>query len=89
MLAENIQATDEVRNLGVCSTLLTLATFIARFHDTTSYRLRLKYCALCDTVCDKNDLMTIRKDSEARQNIADVVIDWIQDPVTVLLTPLR
>lgn len=87
MLVENVQTTEEVRNIDVCPTLLTLACFIARFHDATSYRLRLKYCTLCDTVFEKNEIMSIRKDNEARQNIVDVVIEWIQDPATVSKLP--
>ena|ERR1700761_859839 len=41
-------------------------------------RLRLKFCLLCDAVCDRADVLNFRRDDPARQKILDILAEWMQ-----------
>lgn len=58
--------------------MLTLASFIARFGSLTSLRIKIKFCNLCDSVCERPDTLTLHKDSSARHSILDIIMEWIQ-----------
>ncbi|KAJ7620066.1 hypothetical protein FB45DRAFT_146957 [Roridomyces roridus] len=77
----NVRA-DEIMSIDVGQTIVSLALFIARFDSYSAARLRLKFCALCDAVCDRTDTLTLRKDSPARQKILDIVMEWMQSAPT-------
>lgn len=68
--------------IDISPTMLTLASFMARFDDSESFRLKIKFCVMCENVCDRTDTLTLRKDSWARHRILDMVIDWMQ-PISV------
>ncbi|CCM02314.1 uncharacterized protein FIBRA_04405 [Fibroporia radiculosa] len=76
---ENSQCLEELRSFDLCSTLAVIAGFIGRYHDVVSYRLRLKFCNLCEGVFDQAENITMRKDNSDRQKIADIIIEWTQD----------
>ncbi|KAJ7458402.1 hypothetical protein B0H11DRAFT_187286 [Mycena galericulata] len=69
---------EEIMSIDISLTMLSLASFIARFDPQSASRLRLKFCALCDAVCDRTDTLTLRKDNPARQKILDIVMEWMQ-----------
>lgn len=71
---------DEVEHIDISTTLVALAGFIARFNNPLSYRIRLKLCALCDCVCERTETLTLRRDTNARHLIIDILMEWIQDP---------
>lgn len=73
-------------SIDISLTLLALASFIARFDPQAASRLRLKFCALCDAVCDRTDTLTLRKDNPARQKILDIVMEWMQTVPTVCIS---
>ncbi|TFY54349.1 hypothetical protein EVJ58_g8920 [Rhodofomes roseus] len=79
VLVENAQYLEEIRGMDLGSTLAVIASFIGRFHDVSSYRLRLKFCSLCEGVFSQGESIAMRKDSSNRQKIADIVTEWIQD----------
>ncbi|KAH9927288.1 uncharacterized protein B0H18DRAFT_1161603 [Fomitopsis serialis] len=80
VLVENDQYLEEIRSMDLGSTLAVIASFMGRFHDLNSYRLRLKFCSLCEGVFSQGESIAMRKDSSNRQKIADIVTEWIQDP---------
>ncbi|GBE80125.1 hypothetical protein SCP_0213280 [Sparassis crispa] len=80
VLVENVQNVEEMRGIDIGSTLLILAGFITRLHDPSSSRIKIKYCGLCESVFKQAETIIIRKDTDTRQNVVDIVIDWIQDP---------
>ncbi|KAH9948737.1 hypothetical protein B0H21DRAFT_787622 [Amylocystis lapponica] len=82
VLIDNVQNFEEVRGIDINATILVLASYIGRFQDSLSYRLRLKYCGLCDAVFSQAETITMRKDSVTRQKIVDIVIEWVVDPMT-------
>ncbi|KAJ7821199.1 hypothetical protein B0H14DRAFT_2831907 [Mycena olivaceomarginata] len=81
---------DEIMSIDISSTMHSLALFIARFDAQAASRLRLKFLMLCDSVCDRPDTLTLRRDNPARQKILDIVMDWMQmAPTSQDLTPMQ
>ncbi|GLB34218.1 putative GTPase-activator protein for Ras-like GTPases [Lyophyllum shimeji] len=79
LLVENTHGTmEDVMSIDVSSTMLTLASFMARFTGSGSFRLKTKFCVMCESVCDRTNTLAVRKDSSARHNILDIIIGWIQ-----------
>jgi hypothetical protein len=76
---------EEVEDIDISISLVALAGFIARFNNPLSYRIRLKLCALCDSVCERTDTLALRRDTSARHTIIDILMEWIQDPSSVRL----
>lgn len=74
---------EEVQDIDISETLLTLTGFIARYNSSFSHRVRTKLCGLCDSVCARKETLILRSDTLARQEIIDTIMDWIQDPAQV------
>ncbi|KAF7975643.1 hypothetical protein HWV62_9093 [Athelia sp. TMB] len=70
---------QEVGGIDISETLVTLTGFIARYNNPVSHRIRIKLCALCDSICERTDTLILRSDTTARQEIVDMIMDWIQD----------
>jgi neurofibromin 1 len=84
LLVEHAQVPmEETLSININTTLLALASFIARFNNFTSQRIKIKFCSLCDSVCDHADSLTLRKDTNTRHKTLDIVMDWIKNPSTV------
>ena len=83
VLSENVHnLTEDLRAIDIPATLYTLATFISRIEDTdaASLRLKIKFCVLCNSVFGRSEPVMMRnKESNMRQNIADIIVDWVQD----------
>lgn len=80
LMVENAQAQDEVLTVDMTPTLYSLATFINTFDSIPAYRIRLKFCALCDSVFSRPDMLRKDSTSSHRQKILDILLGWIQDP---------
>ncbi|KAG5648701.1 hypothetical protein DXG03_000048 [Asterophora parasitica] len=79
LLVENSHGTmEDVMSIDVSSTMSTLASFMTRFTGPPSFRLKTKFCAMCESVCNRTDTLAVRKDSSARHHILDIIIGWIQ-----------
>ncbi|TFK46902.1 hypothetical protein OE88DRAFT_1666689 [Heliocybe sulcata] len=84
LLIENVEAPgEELVGFDINSTLLALAGFIGRFHDPASYKIRIKFCALCDSIYGRNETLVIRRDTSASHDLLDIVIDWVLDPTQI------
>ncbi|KAF8165773.1 hypothetical protein B0H34DRAFT_794124 [Crassisporium funariophilum] len=78
LVSENTQVSlEDVMNIDMSSSMQTLANFIARFSGPSSYRIKIKYCVLCESACSRTDTLTIRKDSSARYGILDIILQWM------------
>jgi len=71
-------------SIDVSSLMLSLASSIARYNEPASHRLKIKFCGLCTTICDRTDILTMRKEGGTRSEILDIVLEWIQ-PISVCL----
>ena len=74
---------DEALSIDLGSLLHVLVGFISRFNDPASYRIRIKFCSLVCSVCERTDALTLRKDDLSRNRILDAIMDWFQDPLSV------
>ncbi|KAF9226729.1 hypothetical protein BS17DRAFT_500836 [Gyrodon lividus] len=81
-LVENAQMPpDEALSIDLGSILHILVVFISRFTDPTSHRIRIKFCSLVDSICQRTDTLTLRKDDLSRNRILDIIMEWFQDPL--------
>ncbi|KAI0306901.1 hypothetical protein B0F90DRAFT_1915023 [Multifurca ochricompacta] len=80
LMVENAQAQDEVLTVDMTPTLYSLATFVNGFDNIPAYRIRLKFCALCDSVFSRPDMLRKDSTSSHRPTLAD-------DPDTARLLP--
>lgn len=83
-LVDNAQMPpDEALSIDLGSLLHVLVGFISRFDDPASYRIRIKFCSLVCSVCERSDALTLRKDDLSRNRILDTIMEWFQDPLLV------
>ena len=83
-LVDNAQMPpDEALSIDLGSLLHVLVGFISRFDDPASYRVRIKFCSLVCSVCERTDALTLRKDDLSRNRILDTIMEWFQDPLLV------
>ena len=80
VIVENVPKGEEMKGIDMMSTLLTVAGLLTRLQDIIGNRLKLKFCALCDSFLDRADSFSLRKDNLSRVGIADLIIDWGQEP---------
>ena len=81
LIVENTQSRlEEVMNIDISGTLTGLTNVITRYDSQDTFREKIKFCSLCDSVYERSDTLTLRKDSNARQNILDTVVQWISTP---------
>ncbi|KAL0949203.1 hypothetical protein HGRIS_009281 [Hohenbuehelia grisea] len=78
LIVDNVQIQgDDIVNIDISSTMLAFASIISRITSAPLSRIKAKFCQLCDTVCDRKDVLTLRRDGSARHNILDIIMDWI------------
>ena len=77
-------APEDIMSIDISSTMLQLASFMARFRGPATFRMKIKFCVMCESVSDRTHTLTVRNESAARRSILDMVISWIQ-PITVRL----
>jgi hypothetical protein len=83
LLMDNTDAkSEELFASESSATLSDLAAFIARMQDPSTYRTKIKFCALCESASDRAEGLALRKDFAAH-DILDVIIEWIQEPSSV------
>lgn len=69
---------DDVMNLDITTTLQELAACLDRHNGSDAHRTKIKFCTLCDSVNDRTEALTLRKDNNARRSILSMVSGWIQ-----------
>ncbi|KAJ2930404.1 hypothetical protein H1R20_g6694, partial [Candolleomyces eurysporus] len=79
LLAEDKQGSiEDVMSVDVSSLMHSLAEFIARYDEPASHRIKIKFCQLCKSICERTDILTMRKDNALRHDILDIVLEWLQ-----------
>lgn len=68
-------------NADLSQTLLSLTSFIERFSESSSLRLKIKFCAFCENALARSDAFGLRKDESVRNTLLDIVVEWIQPEV--------
>ncbi|TDL29911.1 hypothetical protein BD410DRAFT_780416, partial [Rickenella mellea] len=65
-------------NVDLGQTLLSLAKFIDRFTAASSLRVKVKFCAFCDSALARSDSFGLRRDDKLRQSLLEAIVEWIQ-----------
>ena len=71
-------------NIDMSSCMQMLASFIARFSGPSTHRIKIKYCALCESVCGRSDTLAIRRDAISRYTILEILLQWMSPTVYFL-----
>ena len=79
LIVENNQVRlDDLMSIDISGVALGFAAFINRFDVPESIRIKLKYCSLCDSICEHKNPLTLRRDSILRHSILDIVVEWFR-----------
>ncbi|KAJ3551785.1 hypothetical protein NM688_g4509 [Phlebia brevispora] len=81
VIVENVQSGEDLRGVDIISMLLRMAIWITRFHEVAPFRLKIRFCALCDSFLEQPELFA-RRDNTARISIADCILEWAQEVTT-------
>lgn len=69
--------------------LQPLALFVHRGQQRASeLRIKARFCALIDNLLEKREKLRIRQENVVRNNLLDVIADWILETPTVRFLPL-
>ena len=72
-------------NVDMISSMQMLATCITRISvGPSTDRIKIKYCSICESVCNRMDSLTLRKESSARYIILDILLQWMSARVRFL-----
>ena len=72
---------DAVSNIDLNQSLLSLTKFMERFHDRSFLRVKVKFCSFCENALSRADVFGLRKDDGVRNNLVEIVADWIEPEV--------
>ncbi|KAK7053933.1 hypothetical protein R3P38DRAFT_3343387 [Favolaschia claudopus] len=83
-------SSQDIMSIDISSTIYSLALFIARFDAQAALRLRHRFLTLVDAVCERPDILSLRRDNPARQKTLDIVMEWMQTaPTSQQLTAMQ
>ncbi|KAF5334397.1 hypothetical protein D9611_013526 [Ephemerocybe angulata] len=68
---------EDSMSIDISSLMLSLLSSISRTDDPGLNRIKIKFCGLCRTLCDRSDILTMRKDDTVRNAILDRVLSWL------------
>ncbi|KAF4620069.1 hypothetical protein D9613_004830 [Agrocybe pediades] len=80
LIADNTEATlEDLKNIDLTPTMSKLAKFLSRSSDEPFERakIKLKYCLLCESVCDRVDTLALRRDNVVRHEILSFILQWM------------
>jgi hypothetical protein len=83
---ENERYLEEKMTFDISSMLMSLTNMIARCDGAQTFRLRMKFCSLCVSLSTRTDTFILRKESPARQNIIELLMEWMEVAVHVRLS---
>ncbi|CAA7259350.1 unnamed protein product [Cyclocybe aegerita] len=80
LIADNNQvALEDVMAVDMSPIMLSLGRITHRCAGSPSIlRIKIKYCSLCESVCNRSDTLTLRRDTSVRHDILDIVLQWMQ-----------
>ena len=65
-------------NIDMSSILSHFARFLQRADNSeAAFRVKIKFCALCEALLLKRDLFVIRQESLLRRELLDDIFDWV------------
>jgi neurofibromin 1 len=80
---------DAVGNIDLNQTLLSLTKFMDRFNERSYLRVKVKFCSFCENALSSADVFGLRKDDLVRNNLVEVVADWIEPEASLRIVAFR
>ena len=74
---------DVLGNMDLNQTLLSMARLMDNFSQDSCFRLRAKFCGFCESALARADAFGLRKDDIIRNNLLEVIVEWIEPNVSV------
>ncbi|KXN84411.1 Neurofibromin, partial [Leucoagaricus sp. SymC.cos] len=78
LILESQRYQEEKMSFDMSSTLLLLTNMVSRCVGPQTYRLRMKFCGLCDSVTSNTETCVLRKESPVRGNIIELLMEWME-----------
>lgn len=78
LILDNERNLEEKMTFDISPTLMSLTNMISRCEGSQTFRLRMKFCGLCDGISMRMDTFILRKESPARQNIIELLMEWME-----------
>ncbi|KAF6748926.1 hypothetical protein DFP72DRAFT_914993 [Ephemerocybe angulata] len=60
---------EDSMSIDISSLMLSLLSSISRTDDPGLNRIKIKFCGLCRTLCDRSDILTMRKDDTGSKGV--------------------
>ncbi|EJD36584.1 hypothetical protein AURDEDRAFT_117057 [Auricularia subglabra TFB-10046 SS5] len=82
LMLDRIDAPPEMSklNVDISRMLLVLARFVHRSDvSRAGYRVKMKFCHLCDALIAKRHYLTIRKEGTLRNALVEKLFEWVKD----------
>ncbi|KAH7098759.1 hypothetical protein BKA62DRAFT_711739 [Auriculariales sp. MPI-PUGE-AT-0066] len=74
-------------NVDISRTVMAISRMFRRGDvSKAAYRVKLKFCQLCDTLIKKKDLVSVRKENSLRNALVEKCFEWIKDSQNHLKT---
>ncbi|KAL1741753.1 hypothetical protein HDZ31DRAFT_84616 [Schizophyllum fasciatum] len=77
LLIDSLSQEDFVA-VDMASTMLSLGQQLPLTTVTSSARLKIKFCQLCDSLWGRPAAQVIKKDNDSRLKLLDLVVEWMQ-----------
>ncbi|PPQ78909.1 hypothetical protein CVT25_002369 [Psilocybe cyanescens] len=89
LVSDNPEVTlEDIMNVEINPTMQLLLNFTCRSSGPSAHRLKIKFCALCESLCSRADNLTLRKDSSVRHDILDQLLGvWMVSPKAMMDHP--
>ncbi|KIL70462.1 hypothetical protein M378DRAFT_1044573 [Amanita muscaria Koide BX008] len=78
LLESSHTKTQDYAKIDVGLIFSLLASLISRFPGNEASRIKVKFCGICDTACDSQEPLILRKDTNQRHLILDIILEWIK-----------
>ncbi|KAM6496242.1 hypothetical protein JOM56_008948 [Amanita muscaria] len=78
LLESSHTKTQDYAKIDVGLIFSLLASLISRFPGNEASRIKVKFCGICDTACDSQGPLILRKDTNQRHLILDIILEWIK-----------
>lgn len=82
LLENSYGKSQECPKVDAGPTLHLLASLISPFLGYEASRTKTKFCAMCEIACDSQESLMLRKNTNKRHLILDIIMEWVQ-PTTV------
>ncbi|KXN87068.1 Neurofibromin [Leucoagaricus sp. SymC.cos] len=78
LILESQRYQEEKMSFDMSLMLLLLTNMVSQCVGPQTYRLRMKFCGLCDSVTSNTETCVLRKELLVRGNIIELLMEWME-----------